>query len=160
MIIRLWIIDHRCTEFSATALLICVVQVMLLCPETYIYCVQLTILQYNANNGRTAINYSRLLTKLKVELPDTNPKKPRNGKKFYPTEVQRRLLDVCEYKNFLNPPGFDNVREVNQFVTEYAQYQKDFEKIHGDSPCLSMQLMFRIHSLFRTLLYHVLLFFV
>ena len=40
------------------------------------------------NIGRHAINYSRLLTTLKAELPETVPKKPRNAKKNYPTKAQ------------------------------------------------------------------------
>jgi hypothetical protein len=43
----------------------------------------------NANNDRPAINFSRLLTKLKAELPETTPKKPCIAKKLYPTEAQR-----------------------------------------------------------------------
>ena len=107
----------------------------------------------NRNNIRAAINYSRFLTKPKAEMPETSPKKQRTVKTFYPTEAQRRLLDVCGYKNFLNPPGFETVREVNEFVTEYAERRKDFEKMHGHLPCPGMQLMFHIHSLFRILLY-------
>ena len=102
----------------------------------------------NANNGRAAINYSRLLTIFKAELPETNPKKPRNVKTLYSIQPQRRLLDVCGYKNLLNPPGFESVREVNEFVTEHAKYRKDFEKMHGGLLCPGMQLMFHIHSLF------------
>ena len=125
----------------------------------YVYCAELILVASNANNNRSTINYFQLLTKLKAELPETSPKKPRNTKKFYPTEVQRRLLDVCGYKNFLNPLGFESVREVNQFVTEHAEYRKDFEKMHGDLPYLGIQLMFHIHSLFQTLLHHALCFF-
>jgi hypothetical protein len=55
----------------------------------------------NANNDCPAINFSRLLTKLKAELSKTTSKKPRSAKKMYFTEAQRRLLDVCGYKNFL-----------------------------------------------------------
>ena len=92
----------------------------------------------NANSGRAAINYSHLLIKLKIEFLKTSPKKPRNVKTFYPTEAQRRLLDVCGYKNFLNPHGFESVQEVNEFVTKYAEHRKDFEKMHGDLSCLGM----------------------
>jgi hypothetical protein len=91
----------------------------------------------NANSHRPAINFSQLLTKLKVELPET-PKKPRIAKKFYPTEAQRRLLDVCGYKNFFNTPGFDSVREVNLFVAEHADYRNEFEKKYGAMPCPGM----------------------
>ena len=92
----------------------------------------------NANSGYAAINYSRLLIKLKIEFRKTSPKKPRNVKTFYPTEAQRRILDVCGYNFFLNPHGFESVREVNEFVTEHAEHQKDFEKMHGDLSCLGM----------------------
>ena len=64
----------------------------------------------NTNNGRPAINYSRLLTKLKTALPETTPKKPR-VMNFFSNEAQRRLLDICAYKNFLNPPSFDTVKK-------------------------------------------------
>ena len=89
----------------------------------------------NKNNERAAINYSRLLSKLKAEVPETAPKKPKIEKQFFPTEAQRRLLDICGYKDFLNPPGFGSVREVNEFVTEHADYRKEFEKKHGGMPC-------------------------
>ena len=97
-----------------------------------------------ANNGHNAINYFRLLTKLKADLPETIPKKPRNANKFYPSEEQRRLLDVCSFKVFLEPHGFDIVREVNQFVTEYVEYRKDFGRILGGLLCPGMYLMSRI----------------
>ena len=122
----------------------------------YVYYVELTMVASNANNNRPTINYSRLLTKLKAELPETSPKKPRNTKKFYSTEAQRRLLDVCGYKISLNPPDFESVWEVNQFVTKHTEHRKDFEKMYGGLPCPGMQLMCHIHSLFRTLLHHAL----
>ena len=74
------------------------------------------------------INYSRLLNKLKAEVPDTTPKKSRIEKTFYPTEAQRQFLDVCGYKEFLNPPGFGTAREVNQFVTEHADFRKNLRR--------------------------------
>ena len=94
----------------------------------------LTMVTSNTNNDRPTINYSRLLTKLKAEVPETTPKKPRIEKTFFPTEAQSRLLDVCGYKDFLNPPGFGTVREVNQFVTEHADHIKEFEKKHDNMP--------------------------
>jgi hypothetical protein len=100
---------------------------------------------FNANNDRLAINFSRLLTKLKAELPETTPKKPRIVKKFYSTEAQRRLLDVYGYKDFLNPSGFDSVRKVNQFVTEHVDYMNEFERKHGDMSCPGMHSMSRNH---------------
>ena len=93
-------------------------------PKTHIYCAVLTMVASNANSDRPAINYSHLLTKLKAELPESTPKKSCSAKRFYPTETQRWLLDVCGYKFFLNSPGFDTVKEVNQFVTEHAKYRK------------------------------------
>ena len=107
----------------------------------------------NTNNDRPTINYSRLLNKLKAEVPETTPKKPRIEKTFFPTEAQRRLLDVCGYKEFLNPPGFKTVREVNQFVTEHVDFRKEFEKKLGDMPCPSiLYFMSRIPQLFLTLI--------
>ena len=97
----------------------------------------------NANSGRPAINYSRLFTKLKADLPETIQKKLHNGrKKFYPSETQQQLLDVCNYKDFLT--HLVSVREVNQFVTEHADYRKEFEKIHGGLSCPGMYLTSRI----------------
>lgn len=106
----------------------------------------------NTNSDRPAINFFRLLTKLKAELPERTPKKPRGEKKLYFTEAQRRLLDVCGYKDFINLLGFNSVREVNQFVSEYADYRKKFEKIHGDMPCPGMHFMSRIHWLILILI--------
>jgi len=84
-------------------------------------------------------------------LSETTWKKPRSANKFYPTEAQRQLLDVYNYKNILNPLGFDTVREVNQFVLEHAEYRIEFEKMHGDMSCPSMHPMSRLHWLFLTL---------
>ena len=72
------------------------------CPKTYVYCAILIMVAANANSGRPAINYSRLFTKLKADLPEIIQKKLHNGrKKFYPSETQQQLLDVCNYKDFL-----------------------------------------------------------
>ena len=121
--------------------------------KTRVYCTVLTMTTSSTNNERPAINYSRLLSKLKAKVPDTTPKKPRIEKTFYPTEAQRRLLDVCGYKEFLNPPGFGTVREVNEFVTEHADFRKEFEKTHGGMPCPGiLYFMSRISQLFLTLL--------
>ena len=68
-------------------------------------------------------------------MPKTTPKKPRNEKTFILRKVQRRLIDVYGYKNFLNPPSVRIVREVNQFVTEHADHNFFFEKKHSDMPC-------------------------
>ena len=106
--------------------------------KTYVYCTVLTMVASNTNNDRPTINYSRLLTKLKAEVPETTPKKSRIEKTFFPTKTQRRFLDVCKYKDFLNPPCFGTVREVNQFVTEHADHRIKFEKKHGGMPCPNM----------------------
>ena len=98
----------------------------------------LTMEAPNTNNERPTINYSRLLTKSKAELPKTTPKKPRIEKKFFPTQAYHRLMDICGNKDFLNFPGFDTVREANQFITEHAEQRKEFEKKHGDMLCLGI----------------------
>ena len=116
--------------------------------KTYVYCTVLIMVASNTNNDLPMINYSRLLTKLKVELPKTTPKKTRIEKKLFPTEAQRRLLDVCGYKYFLNPLDFDTVREVNKFVTEHAEYRKEIEKKHGGMSCPSIvHFMSRAHTM-------------
>jgi hypothetical protein len=99
----------------------------------------------NANSHRPAINFSHLLTKMNAELSGTTPKKPRIAKKFYPTEAQRRFLDVCEYNDFLNPPSFDSVREVTQFVTEHADYKNEFERKYSGMSCPGMHSVSRNH---------------
>ena len=51
------------------------------------------------------------------------------------------------------------MRDTNEFITEHTEHtehRKDFEKMHGGLPFPGMQLMFHIHSLFRTLLHHAL----
>ena len=48
--------------------------------------------------------------------------------------MQKQLIDVYGYKNFLNSYGFDIVREINQFVREHAKYRKDFKNIYGGLP--------------------------
>ena len=113
--------------------------------EIYMYCAVLTMVAPNTNSDRPVINNYRLLTKMKAEWPQTTPKKPCSVKKFYPTEAQRRLLNVCSYNFFLNPTYFDTIIEVNQFVTEHLKYITEFEKIDGGMRCPGMQFMSRIH---------------
>ena len=91
--------------------------------KTYVYCTVLKMVAYNINDDRPTINYSRLLTKLKAEVPETTSKKSRIEKTLFPTEAQRRLLDVYWYKDFLIPPCFGIVKEVNQFVKEHANHK-------------------------------------
>ena len=70
--------------------------------------------------NKSNINYSTLLTKLKVELPERTPKKMKIEKTFYPNEPQCRFLNVCGFIDYLNLPGFLTVAEVNDFVTTYV----------------------------------------
>ena len=85
------------------------------------------------------INYTSLLTKLKADLPESKPepKKRRRSSTtyFYPTEAQNRMLDVCGYKYFMNPPAFDIIKETNTFVTKYADNKKAFKDRYGSEPC-------------------------
>ena len=48
----------------------------------------LTMVAANANSGRPMITYSRSLSKLKADLPEPIPTKPRNATTLYPTEMQ------------------------------------------------------------------------
>ena len=117
------------------------------CPKTYVYCAVLIMVAANANSGRPAIIYSRLLTKLKAVCRKKFKRIHAMENKFYPSETQRQLLDVCSYKDFFNPLGFETVREVNQFVTKHVDYQKEFEKIYGGLRCPGVYLTSRISIL-------------
>jgi hypothetical protein len=83
-------------------------------------------------------NYTTFLTKLKAGLPERAPKKMKTEKTFYPNEAQCRLLNVCGFIDYLNPPGFSTVAEVNNFVTTYVNKRNDFEKEHKSMPCPGM----------------------
>ena len=67
------------------------------------------------------INYASLLTKLKVDLPESEPEPKKrihsSTTSFYPTEAHNRMLDVCGYKDFTNPLAFDTIKEANAFIT-------------------------------------------
>lgn len=105
-----------------------------------LYCTVLIMVAVNANGGRPAINHSRMLTKLKANLLEKFPKRPRNTKTFYPTKVQWQFLDICSYKCFLHPPSFDIVLEVNEFITEHAKNQVNVQNILNTislPPCTS-----------------------
>lgn len=73
-------------------------------------------------------NYTSLLTKLKAESPKRAFKKPKIKETFYPNKAHNQLLNVCGFIDFLNPPGFPSLMEVNEIVTE-------FEKEHESLPC-------------------------
>jgi hypothetical protein len=74
------------------------------------------------------INYTTLLTKLKVELLERAAKKPKIERTFYPSEAQSRLLNVCGFIDFLNPPRFSSLTKVTEFVTNFVNKRNEFEK--------------------------------
>jgi deferrochelatase/peroxidase EfeB len=96
-------------------------------------------MQFKLLISMAPINYASMLTKLKADLPESElePKKRRRSSttSFYPTEAQNRLLDVCGYKDFTNPPAFDTIKETNAFVTKYADNKKAFKDRYGSEPC-------------------------
>lgn len=93
----------------------------------------------NSNGGRqNKINYWTLLTQLKKELPERSLKKPKVEKNFYPSEAQKRLLHICGCIDFLNPPGFSSVSEVNDFVTNFVNKRTAFENEYKTLPCPGM----------------------
>ena len=81
------------------------------------------------------IDYTSLLTKLKAELPERAPKKPKIERTSYPSEAQKRLMNVCGFIDFLNPPGFSSLTEVNESVTNFVTKRLKFEKEHKCMPC-------------------------
>ena len=60
-------------------------------------------------------------------------KKPKVGKIFYPSEAQKRLLNVCSFIDFLNPLGFSSVVEVNELVANFVNKRTTFENEHKTS---------------------------
>ena len=64
---------------------------------------------------KTKINFTSFFTQLKAELPERPMKRPKVEKLFTPSEAQKRLLNVCGFIDFLNPPGSSSVAEVNEF---------------------------------------------
>ena len=89
------------------------------------------------------------IDKLKVDLPESEPepkKKHRSSTtSFYPTKAQNRLLDVCGYKNFVNPPAFNTIKEANAFITKYADNKKAFKVRYGSEPCPGEYSIFSIN---------------
>jgi hypothetical protein len=62
----------------------------------------------------------------------------KTEKTFYPNGAQCRLLNVCGFIDYLNPPGFLTMAEVNNFVTTYVNKRNDFEKEHKSMLCPGM----------------------
>ena len=95
------------------------------------------------------MNYASMLTKLNVDLPEREPEPKKRVRfsttSFYPTEAQNRLLDVCSYKDFTNPPAFDTIKEANAFVTKYADNKKAFKDRYGSEPCPGEHSIFSIN---------------
>ena len=87
---------------------------------------------------KTKINFTLLLTQLKKELPERPLKKPKVEKTFYPSEAQKRLLNICGFIDYLNPPGFSSVAEVNEFVTNFVNKRTAFENEYKTLPCPGM----------------------
>jgi hypothetical protein len=82
------------------------------------------------------IDYAALLKKLKHELINYSPppidRRPRNdAQTFYPTDTQLRLLDVCGYKGYNEPPGFASSTEANQLVDTCAMKKTKFLEQHS-----------------------------
>ena len=69
---------------------------------------------------KTKINFMSFLTQLKAGLPERPMKKPKAEKIFYPSESQKRLLNVCGFIDFLNPPRFSSTAEINEFITNFC----------------------------------------
>jgi hypothetical protein len=96
------------------------------------------------------INYASLFTKLKADLPVSEPETKKRRRtstsSFYPTEAHNRMLDVCGYKDFTNPPAFDTIKEANAFVTKYADDNKAFKDRYGAEPCPGEYCIFNFNS--------------
>ena len=106
---------------------------------------------------KTKINFTSLLTQLKAELPARPINKPKVEKIFYTTEAQKRLLNVCGFIDFLNPPWFSSAAEVNEFVTNFVNKRTAFENEHKTLPCPGMyHFEGFFFFLFLTLIYSIL----
>ena len=62
----------------------------------------------NANSGRPAIIYSRLLTKLKADLPKKIQTNPRNGTQILSQRNTTTTLGRLQLQRFLQPTWFRN----------------------------------------------------
>lgn len=100
---------------------------------SYSFCICLFAMQTIMNTSNN-INYILLLTKSEVELPERALKKPKIKKTFYPSEAQKQLLNICNFINFSNQPGFASLVEVNEFVIKFVNKRTEFEKNHKSLP--------------------------
>ena len=84
--------------------------------------VLIPFMQFKLLVSMAPINYANLLTKLKVDLPESEPEPKKRSRSstvfFLSTEAHNRMLNVCGYKYFTNPPTFDTIKESNAFVTK------------------------------------------
>jgi len=84
-----------------------------------------------AKNVKTKVKYGVLLCKLKIELTQNvanEPKKLKVEKTYQPIEAQKKLFDVCEFKDFKTLRTFKFVPKVNEFLTKYANKKTTFCK--------------------------------
>ena len=44
---------------------------------------------------------------------------------MYPNEGQKRMLNIYDFIDFLNPPRFHSLVEVNEFVTNFVNKRND-----------------------------------
>jgi hypothetical protein len=75
---------------------------------------------------------------LKIELIHNvviEPRKPKVEKMYQPTKAQRKLLNVCKFKDFKTPSTFKYVPKVNEFVIKYVDKKTTFLQKHGALPC-------------------------
>lgn len=49
--------------------------------------------------------------------------------------AQKWLLNVCGFVDFLNPPWFAYLVELNEFLTKFANKRMEFEKKHKNLSC-------------------------
>lgn len=74
---------------------------------------------------------------------------------FHTSEAQKRLLNVCSFINFMNPPAFHALAKVNEFVTNFVNKYNDAQKEHKSLPCPSICHITSIYWIFLFLLSQV-----
>jgi hypothetical protein len=55
---------------------------------------------------------------------------------YQPIEAQKKLFDVCGFKDFKTPPTFKSMPKVNEFLTKYVDKKTTFLQKHSALPYL------------------------
>jgi hypothetical protein len=90
-------------------------------------------------NSNVSLAFHALFKFVKKELEIVSTEQTKKVKikcKAYPTKSQCRLLDLCGYRDFQDPPFFSNSIECNNFVSQFVELKNFFINRNGGKKLL------------------------